>query len=149
MQAFNLSTRIGSLSCGDVADSGVLVQAPENTTVNFLINGVEINVGSSALLQNDGDDLSVNTVEGFVQVTSQGATEVAGEGLRVHVPRGQRPVQAAIEQSARVRNAPWRLLPRQVIAHPPPPEPLRLRARSQASTAGGVRDRSRDGRAGS
>ena len=122
MQAFSLTTHIGGLSCGDVPESGVLVQAPENTTVNFMINGVEVNVGSSALIEDDTDNLTVSTIEGFVQVTSNGATEVAGEGLNVQVPRGQRPHQAAIERSARVRNAPWRLLPRQVAALPPPPD---------------------------
>ncbi|MEO8396316.1 MAG: hypothetical protein ABI700_25210, partial [Chloroflexota bacterium] len=122
MQAFSLSTRIGGVNCEDVPESGLLVQAPENTTVNFMINGVEVNVGSSALLENDGDNLTVNTIEGFVQVTSDGATEVAGEGLSVQVPRGRRPFHAAIDRSARVRNAPWRLLPRQVAALPPPPD---------------------------
>ncbi|MBI1259660.1 MAG: hypothetical protein GC204_19505 [Chloroflexi bacterium] len=121
MQAFSLSTRIGGLNCQDVPESGLLVQAPENTTVNFMINGVEVNVGSSALLENDADNLTVSTIEGFVQVTSGGATEVAGEGLNVQVPHGRRPQQAVIERSARVRNAPWRLLPRRVEAFPPPP----------------------------
>lgn len=122
MQTFNLSTRIGSINCEEVPDSGLLVQAPEDTTVNFMINGVEVSVGSSAMLQVDGDDLTVDTIEGFVQVTSDGATEVAGEGVSVRVPRGRRPLRAAITRSLRVRNAPWRLLPRQVRANPPRPD---------------------------
>lgn len=122
MQAFNLTTRIGGIDCAEVPDSGLLVQAPEETTVNFLINGVEVSVGSSALLQVDGADLTVDTIEGFVQVTAAGATEVAGEGVSVRVPRGRRPLRAALTRSLRVRNAPWRLLPRQVRANPPRPD---------------------------
>ncbi|MCC6802765.1 MAG: hypothetical protein IT319_07765, partial [Anaerolineae bacterium] len=122
MQAFSLSTRISGIDCEEVPDSGLLVQVPEETTVNFLINGVEVKVGSSAFIQVDGDDLTVDTVEGMVEVTSDGATEVVGEGLSVRVPRGRRPLRAAITRSLRVRNAPWRLLPRQVRAFPPPPD---------------------------
>ena len=122
MQAFNLTTRIGGIDCAEVPESGLLVQAPQDTTVNFMINGVEVSVGSSAMLQVDGEDLTVDTIEGFVQVTSDGATEVAGEGVTVRVPRGRRPLRAAITRSLRVRNAPWRLLPRPVRANPPRPD---------------------------
>jgi hypothetical protein len=121
MQAFTLTTRLSGIECEDMADSGVLVQAPENTTVNFMINGVEVSVGSSALLQVEDGDLVVDTVEGFVQVTSGGATEVVGEGLTTRARRGRRPLRAAITRSRRVLNAPWRLLPRQVRAFPPIP----------------------------
>lgn len=114
MQAFNLSTRITGLDCEEVPESGLLVQAPQETTVNFLINGVEVSVGSSAMFQVEGEDLTVDTVEGFVQVTSGGASEVAGEGVSVRVRRGQRPLRASLSRSARLRNAPWRLLPRRV-----------------------------------
>lgn len=121
LQAFTLTTTLSGLDCNDVADSGVLVQAPENTTVNFMINGVEVSVGSSALLQIDAGDLVVDTVEGFVQVTSGGATEVVGEGLTTRARRGRRPLRAVITRSRRVLNAPWRLLPRPVRAFPPVP----------------------------
>lgn len=122
MQAFSLNTRISGVDCQEVPESGLLVQVPEETTVNFLINGVEIRVGSSALLQTDAGDLTVDTVEGVVEVTSDGATELAGEGVTVRVPRGRRPLRAVLNRSARVRNAPWRLLPREVRAFPPPPD---------------------------
>ncbi|MFN8447801.1 MAG: hypothetical protein U0521_04195 [Anaerolineae bacterium] len=122
MQAFSLATHIGGIDCAEVPDSGLLVQAPEDATVNFLVNGVEVNVGSSALFQIDGDDLTVDTVEGVVAVTSDGASEVVGEGLSVRVPRGRHPLQAALTRSQRVRNAPWRLLPRQINTFPPPPD---------------------------
>lgn len=121
MQAFRLSTRITGVSCQDVPESGMLVQAPDATTVTFSINGVDVKVGSSAMLQTDGEDLTVDTIEGFVEVTSQGATEVAGEGTSVRVPRGRRPLRAAITRAERLLRAPWRLLPRRVEVLPPPP----------------------------
>lgn len=122
MQAFSLNTRIGGVDCEEVPDSGVLVQVPQETTVHFLINEVEVKVSSSAFLQVDAGDLTVDTIEGIVEVTADGTTEVAGEGLSVRVPRGRRPLRAAITRSRRVMNAPWRLLPRQVRAMPPPPD---------------------------
>ncbi len=122
MQAFRLSTHFTGISCDDVPESGLLVQAPEATTVNFLINGVEVKVGSTAMLQMDGDDLTVNTIEGFVEITSAGATEVVGEGLSARVRRGQRPIRAAITHARQVERAPWRLLPRRLRVFPPPPQ---------------------------
>ncbi|MEP7292550.1 MAG: hypothetical protein ABI835_12250 [Chloroflexota bacterium] len=122
MQAFNLETRISGIACAEVPESGMLVQAPEETTVNFLINGVEVKVGSSALLQVDDGEMTIDTIEGFVEVTSGGATEVVGEGLTTRVRQGQRPLRAAITRATRVLNAPWRLLPRQVRAMPPAPD---------------------------
>lgn len=122
MQAFTLETRLTGLECGEVPESGLLVQAPTDTTVNFLINGIEVKVGSSAMLQIDADELVVDTIEGFVEVTSAGETEVAGEGVSVRARRGQRPGRAALNRERRVANAPWRLLPRQVRSPLPPPE---------------------------
>jgi len=122
MQVFRLSTGITGIACQDVAQSGMIVQAPEATTVNFRINDVEVKVGSSALFQIDGDDLTVDTIEGFIEVTADGATEVAGEGVSVRVPRGGRPLRAALTRLSRASNVPWRLLPRQVRAMPSIPE---------------------------
>jgi hypothetical protein len=126
MQAFSLTTRIGGITCDEVPESGLLVQAPQNTTVNFIINDAEITVGSSALLQVEGDEMSIDTIEGFVEVTSAGATEVVGEGLSTRIRRGQRPQRAAMIRAARVLNAPWRLLPRPVRAAPLVPEGQRV-----------------------
>jgi hypothetical protein len=147
MQAFSLSTRISGINCEEIPESGLLVQAPQDATVHFLINDVAITVGSSALLQVDADELTVDTVEGFVEVTSGGATEVVGEGLSIRVRRGQRPQRAAMIRAARVLNAPWRLLPRQIRPAPFVPEGqrvnlndcLRLNARRASQNAVRVR----------
>ncbi|MBK8020239.1 MAG: hypothetical protein IPK19_02150 [Chloroflexi bacterium] len=122
MQAFRLDTRLTGINCQDVPESGMLVQAPEATTVNFRINGVEVKVGSTAMLQVEGEELEVSTIEGFVEVTSAGVSEVAGEGTTLRVARGRRPLRAALTRAARVARAPWRLLPRRVAAMPPPPD---------------------------
>lgn len=122
MQAFRLDTHFTGINCQDVPESGMLVQAPEATTVSFQINGVEVKVGSTAMLQVDGEDLAVSTIEGFVEVTSDGAMEVAGQGTTVRIPRGRRPLRAALTRARQVLLAPWRLLPRRTRAMPPPPE---------------------------
>lgn len=126
MQAFNFTTELTGIDCDEMPESGLLVQAPTNTTVNFLINGIEVKVGSSAMLQMEADELVIDTIEGFVQVTSAGATEVAGEGLSVRARRGQRPTRAAINLARRIRRAPWRLLPRPVEVPLPPPDGQRV-----------------------
>ncbi len=126
MQAFTLETRLTGIECGEVPESGLLVQAPTDTTVNFLINGIEVKVGSSAMLQIEAEELVVDTIEGFVEVTSAGVTEVAGEGVRVRARRGQRPGRAALIRARRIANAPWRLLPRQVRSPLPPPDGQRV-----------------------
>lgn len=122
MQAFRLETNITGLECDDVPESGMLVQAPADTEINLQINDVEVKVGSSALLQIEGGDLNVDTIEGYVQVTAAGTSEVAGEGVSVRVPRGGQPVRAALTRARRVSRAPWRLLPRPVAALPPVPD---------------------------
>jgi hypothetical protein len=49
MQAFSLTTGVGDPLCKEAPNDGVLIQSPGGTTVNFLINGIEVEVGSTAL----------------------------------------------------------------------------------------------------
>ena len=122
MQAFSLNTRISGIDCQEVPDSGLLVQAPEETTVNFLINGVEVNVGSSALFQIDAGDLTVDTVEGIVEVTSDGRDR--GRRRRAGRARAARTASAAGGDhaiTARAQRALAAASPA-VRAFPPPPD---------------------------
>jgi hypothetical protein len=75
MQAFRLSTGIGESRCEDAPRDGVLVQAPQNTTVNFLINGVDVVIGSTGLLNMNEDALEISTFDGLIEVSAQGETQ--------------------------------------------------------------------------
>ncbi|MEQ8676137.1 MAG: SH3 domain-containing protein [Aggregatilineales bacterium] len=83
MQAFSLSTGLGQSACDEVPPDGVLVQAPTETTVNFLINGVEVQVGSTAFLQVREGVLYVSTFDGSVTITSAGESQIIEPGYFV------------------------------------------------------------------
>lgn len=85
MQAFSLSTGIGQAACSEVPPDGVLIQAPTDTTVHFLINGIEVEIGSTVFVQYIGGVLVVTNLEGSVTVTNSGVTQVIEPGYSVFV----------------------------------------------------------------
>ncbi len=50
MQAFYVTTRIGTTACHDAPDV-VMVQGPENLKVNLTINGADVEIGSTIVLR--------------------------------------------------------------------------------------------------
>ena len=119
MQAFRLITGLGEPACEEAPRDGLLVQAPTDATVHFLVNGIQIEVGSTALLQLDDQTLGVNTFDGSVSVTSAGRTEIAQPGQRVDVTAGQVPAPPVPYQTEDVSGAPVDLLPEPVSIPPP------------------------------
>lgn len=85
IQAFSLQTGVGRSSCNEMPPSGVLIQSPEGTTVNFLINGIEVQIGSTVFIQYIGGQLVISTIEGIVTVTSSGVSQVIEPGFTVYV----------------------------------------------------------------
>ncbi len=123
MQAFYLTTGLGQAPCQEAPRDGLLIQAPGETTVHFLINGVEVEVGSTALLRTQEDDtLSINTLAGTITVTAVGETRTALPGLRVDVAAGAPPADPVPYEMADVQYAPVQLLPEPVTC----PNPARL-----------------------
>ena len=114
MQAFQFRMGIGAPECKAASDNGLLVQAPTNTTVNFRINGIDIEVGSTALLQLDDDRLGVNTFDGNVNVTSGGDTQTVEPGFRVDATANTPPTEPEPYDYDDVRTAPVDLLPEAV-----------------------------------
>jgi hypothetical protein len=114
LQAFSLTTGLGEPACKEAPRDGLLVQAPADTTVQFLINGIEVTVGSTALLQFREDTLGVNTFDGAVSVTSAGETQTAEPGQRVDAVSGQPPAEPVPYDAADVLQAPVSLLPEPV-----------------------------------
>lgn len=85
MQAFSLQSGIGRSGCSEVPPDGVLIQSPTDTTVHFLINGIEVQIGSTVFIQYVGGRLVVTTLEGMVTVTSAGVSQVIEPGYSVYV----------------------------------------------------------------
>jgi hypothetical protein len=111
MQAFRLSTGIGDITCEDVPRDGVLVQAPQNTTVNFLINGVEVNVGSTGLLIVDDDGLTVSTLAGTIEISADGESRMVEPGFSASASDDEPPSEPEPYDYEAVRHAPVDLLP--------------------------------------
>ncbi len=88
MQAFTFSSKKDDQACQGVPDSGLLIQTPAGVgEVNFLINEVDIRVGSTAYLQAQaGGNFAIRTLEGRVVATSGGVTRVIPAGSEADVP---------------------------------------------------------------
>jgi hypothetical protein len=88
LQAFTLQSGIGSgATCAEAPVDGVLIQTPgEDISVQFALNGVEIELGSTAYVQAQaGNVLWMSVIEGQAQVTSGGTTEKVPAGTRTTV----------------------------------------------------------------
>lgn len=74
MQAFYFRTGIGRSTCAEAPTSGVVVQTPEGVgLVNFNVNGVNITLGSTAVLSaGESEILSVALLEGTGTIESGG-----------------------------------------------------------------------------
>jgi hypothetical protein len=88
MQAFYFQSGIGDAPCDEAPDSGVLIQTPEGVgQINFTVNEVDIQLGSTAYLQAQASgDMTVNVVENQATVSAQGTTRFVPAGSRVRVP---------------------------------------------------------------
>ncbi|MFW5709292.1 MAG: hypothetical protein ACOCX5_03625 [Chloroflexota bacterium] len=90
MQSFYLTTGIGDARCREAPESGVLVQTPEGVgQINLVVNEVEVQLGSTALLQAENKfDLNVTTLEGSAVLrdpTGRVYTVIAGTSFRIQI----------------------------------------------------------------
>lgn len=81
-----LSTGLGKLTCKQLPTSGVIVRAPGKLKVAFTVNDVQISIASTILLRNDGAQMAVTNLEGAVEVSNQGVTQVLQPGQASDVP---------------------------------------------------------------
>lgn len=114
MQTFRLTSSIGSAACAEVPQDGLLVQTPTDTVVHFRVNGVEVEIGSTAFFQSDDEILRVTTLEGQVSVTSDGETQVVEPGYSVSVPIDAPPAEPEPYDYEDVSRVPVSLLPQAV-----------------------------------
>ncbi len=121
MQAFRLTTHPGSAACDEVPEGGLLVQSPQGATVNFLVNGIETRVGSTALLryEAESDSLEVATLAGSVGVKSGDAEQTIEPGFNLSAAEGRPPTEPERYDYDAVRGLPVALLPETVNVPPP------------------------------
>ncbi|MAU13240.1 MAG: hypothetical protein CL607_25710 [Anaerolineaceae bacterium] len=89
MQSIYIRPGIGATRCANTPDNGLLIRTPEGAgTINMAINEIEINVGSTVFITPDlqSSQLKFATLEGQVEVTTNGVTQVATTGFEVNVP---------------------------------------------------------------
>ncbi len=125
MQAFYFQSG-DSAPCQQAPYNGILIQSPQGAQrVTLLVDGVTIRLGSTVFLQAQPSRfLTVNVLEGSVQVATAGQVQVAGPGLAIQVPLdanlnavgAPRPAQAYLADT--VRALPIRLLPNPISAAP-------------------------------
>ena len=93
MQAFYLRPQFSGLQCSD-APNGLLVQTPDDVTVQLTVNEVQVQLGSTVFFQMGGDgSLTANVLEGDAQVQAGGVTVNVPGGYRTRIPldASQRP----------------------------------------------------------
>jgi hypothetical protein len=93
MKAFYLRTGLGKPGCAEMPRNGVLLQSPKDgQKVEMTANGVQLKIGSTVFLFADAPEgeanpqLWIHTLEGEVEVTSGGVTEIVSEGQQACVP---------------------------------------------------------------
>lgn len=93
IQAFYLMTGSGGPACGNLPDSGVLIQTPKGAgRVDLVLNEVKLSIGSTVFIQSRPNDyMTISTLEGEVVAT----VSLSGQppilvaipaGATVHIP---------------------------------------------------------------
>ncbi|QPC84672.1 SH3 domain-containing protein [Phototrophicus methaneseepsis] len=89
MQSIYIRPGLGATRCENTPDHGMLIQTPEGAgQIELTINDIQINVGSTVFVNPDLSSATLNfsTLEGSVDVTTQGTTQTATTGMKVSVP---------------------------------------------------------------
>lgn len=127
MQAFYLKTGVSDARCEEAPESGLLVQTPEGVgEVNFVVNEVEVAVGSTVLFQAQPEgEMIVNTLEGsaVLQIGEGFHPVIAGTRLRLALDHNLRPTGRLFDPEAydlnRFRALPLRILERRIAIREP------------------------------
>ena len=89
MQAFYFSTGLGTPQCKEMPANGVLIRAPKRTTVTFRANGVDVRIGSTALLTAEANNqMTFTLIDGSAMLTSDGMQQAVKPMEMVTIPLG-------------------------------------------------------------
>gem|GEM_PF-3945836 len=130
---------IGEPVCNDLPHDGLLVQTPSGAAnVTFLLNGVEVSLGSTAYFENvNANTLRVNVIEGNAILSVQGESQAVPAGMRSDVTLDNSgiaisaPTIAQPYDIAPLRPLPLNALERTIETAPP--------GRANGTTEGSVR----------
>lgn len=80
MQAITL--RSGQTDACEQAPDGLLIRSPEGQRARVMVNGVELTLSSATFITADANsDMGIQGLEGEIEVTAQGQTEMVTPGL--------------------------------------------------------------------
>lgn len=87
MEAFYFSSGVGEAACNE-AENGIMINTPEGIgMVSLIANDVTIELGSTAILTAQPDDLmTITLLEGNAMVTAEDVTQEFEGGFQVTVP---------------------------------------------------------------
>ncbi len=84
MQAVYFTTGIGDTRCNDAPESSLIIQGPQDITVNLSVNGANIQLGSTAIFRSTPNStMECGVVDGAAHVGSAGQVIPAGFAARV------------------------------------------------------------------
>ena len=127
VQGYYFSSGIGDRPCTQAPDSGILLQTPEGaSTVKLSINGVKIELGSTAYLQAGNGVMTITLIEGSADITVNRRSLTVPAGTYVEIPLtddGRAPLDTQLELQSYDRETlealPLSLLEREIeIAEP-------------------------------
>jgi hypothetical protein len=116
MQAFTFRSGSEDAPCAGAPDSGILMQTPEATTVEILVNGIRLQFDGTLYLQADSSgEMVVSVLEGEIYL-DQNTVFSAGKRLQVRREEAGFKLLAAPEDYdyVRARYLPLNLLPRKI-----------------------------------
>ncbi len=86
LRDFSLHTAAEPTSCSEEPPTALYVQVPEGYTAHFKVNGVSVELGSTALLRaRPGGYLSVNVLNGQARVAYESVAYTVPSGYTTHV----------------------------------------------------------------
>ncbi len=104
MRAFTVETRVGSITCEEMPQSGLLIQSPANQQVRMSINGADIVLGSTAhLTAIGGSEMIISLLEGEGHISAFGQERILTPGSEVWMPLGGENGTTVVEPPGEVR----------------------------------------------
>lgn len=110
MQAFTLRTGIGTSNCEQAPSDGLLIQAPRDTTVNMLINNVELEMSSTVFIRSEGSFIRIFNLEGRTTIISAGVIQNIPVGFSSIARDGNLPSISQPYDFSELQNLPVNLL---------------------------------------
>ena len=121
MQAFTFTSGANDAPCEQAPESGLLIQTPEGEgEITFLVNEIDIQLGSTAFIQTEPDIMIFSILEGEGRVTVDDEIRIVPAGAWTFIPIDENgnvtgiPSDALPYEEEEHRNIPINMLDREV-----------------------------------